>query len=163
MIDKGKIIFKSSIVYILELWRLWIIAMLLTAILVLLERTDIFFYIYFPISALILFFSLRRFYFYQDRIVVHFLYREDVIFLKNVRKIIYHYTGGGGGFPVVIIKIINTSTLLGKIYSFLICRFVLRNEKKLVFLLKYFNENEVEIKIESTEFYKKKLNNEISK
>jgi hypothetical protein len=158
----NKILYKSAIVYILELWRLLLFGIILGAILIILSRVNLFLYIYIPVAGLVLFLTVRRFYFYEDKIVVNFLYKKDNVLFENVKRITFRYMFARDN-PIIIIETMNNKNLLGKLYYFVFFRFVLSDYDELVFLLKNLKKNGVEIEIKSTETYTNKIKNDISK
>lgn len=156
----NQIIFKRN-VYWLELGRLLVIIVLLGSLSIYTTRTDLFFPILLPTIILILFLTIRQFRLYTDKIELRFLYRREVIPLGNIAKVIYHYTGGGGGSPVVIFKTHDKNSIPNRLYKFFMYRFILRDNEQLIFLLKFFKNNGIEIKINTSESFTKKLNEAI--
>lgn len=157
-----KIIFKTPIVYAIELIWLFLLLWIIVPILIIIGRIDLFLYIYIPLSVLILLFSVRRFYFYEDRIVIRFLFRKDIILLENVKKIIYQFAALHAP-PIIIIKTTGKKTLIEKVYGFFMYRFELSNYKKTNFLLGFLQEKGIEIKMECSESIKEKINESVSK
>ena len=154
---------KSKIEFFNDLLVLILIGIVVSILLILLNKLFLFIYIFIPILVIGVFFSLRRFYFLNDRIVVRFLYRKDIILLKDIAKIIYKYSGANGASPVLLIK----NRRSGKrsfrnYYQSYMYQFVIKNHDELVRLLRYFKNKGIDIQIISTETYEKRLKNEIA-
>jgi hypothetical protein len=158
-----KLIFKSYIVYRLAFDFIILVGCILGAILIVASKAYLFFYIYIPLSILILLFNLRVFYIFKNRILITFLYKKEIIFFKDLEKVIYNFPGAAGVPPTVRFKTYGKQSLFVRLYKLNMYRFVLYNEKKLITLLSFFKKSGLVIDIQCSEGTTRRIIDEISK
>jgi hypothetical protein len=96
-------IFKSRIVYNLEISRLILFWFFFVAIVVILKLPTEYLYGYILIFVFSLLLSVRRFYFYEKYISIRFIYKNEIIQYSEIEKVTYQCLGGGRHLPVFII------------------------------------------------------------
>jgi hypothetical protein len=158
-----KLVFKSFIVYRLVSSFIILVGCILGAILIVASKAYLFFYIYIPLSILILFLTLRIFYVFENRVLVIFLYKKETLFFKDIEKVIYNFPGAGGASPVIFFKTTGKKSFFVRLYRFNMHRFVLYNQKKLIRLLSFFKKSGLVVDIQCSEGTTRRLLDEISK
>lgn len=159
MIQKNKPVFSSNIVFVLELLRLFLFAIIISPLLLFNHH---FFLILFAVALLVLFISIRKFQFYEGYLKVCFIVlRINIVYMYNdISKVIYSY-GQYGGMSVIIIKHKNKYGFIKRFFYFLMYRFVLENKKRVIKLLKLIHEKNILVQIDSDCKNKQELINQI--
>jgi hypothetical protein len=147
-------IFNSGIVYKLQLFWFYLFAFILYP--VLLYKIELYLSII-AVFFIIFLFSLRYFKFYETYLEIFFLIgfpKKKIILYKNIAEIKYKY-GQYRGLPVIIICTYKNNKIK-QIYNLLINRFVLGDTNKVVMLLKYFKNKEINIRLITNNIHSKK-------
>ncbi|OQA96074.1 MAG: hypothetical protein BWY22_01890 [Bacteroidetes bacterium ADurb.Bin217] len=148
-------IFKSDYVYVLFLTRSIFVIVLYVIFSII--KFDFLNYILIPIHFILFVMSIRIFYFYEDYILVKFLWKEIIIKYDNVIKIKYEFPING--FPIFYIQLKKTNW--NNFINYFYFRFVSINLSENIKLLSFLKNRGIDFDIKTTKDYKNKLLNEI--
>lgn len=154
--DMGKN--KSYWEFQLEIPKIFLIAIILAYILVFIDRKDLYFLMFIFIIIFIFITFIRRFVFYEDKLIIFFLYRKITILYKNIDKVIYRYRAAGADVPTIIIKLkYKKENIFEIIFRVLFLRFLLRKEKNIASLLKFLENKNISVEFKTAPGIKERI------
>jgi len=154
MNDQGKLLCTKLFSSEIELWISLLFAFILAFILIPSGLSNLYLYIYIPLTATYILLYFRRFYFYEDKIVVVFLHGKIFIPIENIEKIKYENLGAGS---IPVLKIFRKKTKYNKFILPNSLLFSIYNTNKAALIIKHYKNDKIIIEFKTSEANKMEL------